>query len=68
MRDELTLGADIATRTGYAAELQLLDLAKFSSVKEFASRLADDPVDILVMNAAVAQKEYETSEDNWEVQ
>ena len=68
MRDELTQGSDIATRTGYAAELQLLDLAKFSSVKEFASRLADDSVDILVMNAAVAQKEYETSEDNWEVQ
>ncbi|KIP04214.1 hypothetical protein PHLGIDRAFT_120903 [Phlebiopsis gigantea 11061_1 CR5-6] len=59
---------DIATRTGYAAELQLLDLAKFTSVKDFVSRLAGDPVDILVMNAGMAQNHYETSEDSWEIQ
>lgn len=61
-------GSDIATRTGYAAELQLLDLAKFTSVKDFVSRLAGDPVDILVMNAGMAQNHYETSEDSWEIQ
>ena len=46
----------------------MLDLGKFASVCEFVEQLKDDPIDILVMNAAVAQRYYETSEDGWEVQ
>lgn len=56
----------IARKTGYAAELQLVDFALFASVTAFAERLKDDPVDILVANAAVAQGDYRQTRDGWE--
>ena len=57
---------DIAHETGYAAELQLIDLAEFASVNAFAARLKNDPVDILVANAAVIYPQYEATKDGWE--
>ncbi|EKM54524.1 uncharacterized protein PHACADRAFT_258435 [Phanerochaete carnosa HHB-10118-sp] len=56
----------IARETGYSAELQLVDLADFASVKAFTTHLKDDAVDILVANAAIAQPEYLTTKDGWE--
>lgn len=58
--------ADIARETGYGAELQLVDLVDFASVKDFAARLEGDPVDVLVANAAIIQPEYLTTNDGWE--
>ncbi|GJE88262.1 NAD(P)-dependent dehydrogenase [Phanerochaete sordida] len=56
----------IAHKTGYKAELQLVDFADFSSVEAFAARLGDDPVDYLVANAAVAQGTFLETKDGWE--
>ncbi|GJE92167.1 short chain dehydrogenase [Phanerochaete sordida] len=56
----------IAKETGYAAELQLIDLADFASVQAFAARLKDDPVDVLVANAGVAEAEFALTKDGWE--
>ncbi|TEB37324.1 NAD(P)-binding protein [Coprinellus micaceus] len=55
--------------TGFkAVELWLLDLAKFSSVTEFADRFEKDGgrLDILVANAAVAATEYRETVDGYE--
>ena len=57
---------ELARETSYNAEVQLLDLSSFDSVKSFAERLADDPIDILVSNAGVALREYVQTEDGWE--
>lgn len=46
----------------------MLDLASFSSVNNFAARLRDVPVDILVANAALASSTYEVTKDGWEQQ
>ena len=56
----------IARDTSFAAELQLIDLANFASVQDFAKRIGDAPVDILVMNAGVAELLYRNTVDNWE--
>jgi retinol dehydrogenase 12 len=50
------------------AELRLIDLAKFASVKAFANTFDGDEkgVDIVVMNAAVAWGDYAVTEDGWE--
>ena len=47
-------------------EVQLLDLSSFESVVSFAKRLKEDPIDILVANAAVALTEYVATNDGWE--
>jgi retinol dehydrogenase 12 len=60
------LSSEIAKDTGFAAELELLDLAKFASVNAFIDRLKDSPVDILVPNAGVAAVEHHATEDGWE--
>ncbi|EKM53475.1 uncharacterized protein PHACADRAFT_175903 [Phanerochaete carnosa HHB-10118-sp] len=57
---------NVKESTGYFAELQLVDFSEFSSVIAFAARLRDDPVDILVANAAVAMLAYELTKDIWE--
>lgn len=57
----------IQAKTGYTAELELIDLADFTSVKAFCDRLADVPVDILVANAGVAQSVYSTTTNGWEM-
>ncbi|KAE9406207.1 short-chain dehydrogenase [Gymnopus androsaceus JB14] len=59
----------IEGETGYKnAEPMALDLGKFSSISEFATRASKtlDRLDILVENAAVALTEYVPSEDGWE--
>ncbi|KAI0092207.1 hypothetical protein BDY19DRAFT_990939 [Irpex rosettiformis] len=57
---------EIAKSTSHSAEVQLLDLSGFESVVSFAKRLVDEPIDILVANAAVALGEYVATTDGWE--
>ncbi|EIW74962.1 short-chain dehydrogenase [Coniophora puteana RWD-64-598 SS2] len=60
---------EITRRTGYSnIKLWLIDLASFTSVREFADRFDREagPLDILVMNAAVATGKYEVTMDGWE--
>ncbi|KAJ7089881.1 hypothetical protein B0H15DRAFT_939144 [Mycena belliarum] len=55
--------------TGYAkAELRLIDLADFASVRSFADKFEKDGgrLDILVENAAVSADTYEATKDGWE--
>ncbi|KAJ6618970.1 hypothetical protein B0H10DRAFT_2164030 [Mycena sp. CBHHK59/15] len=55
--------------TGYAkAELWIIDLADFASVKQFAEKFEQDGgrLDILVENAAIAPFKYEPTKDGWE--
>ncbi|KAJ7740465.1 hypothetical protein DFH07DRAFT_926586 [Mycena maculata] len=55
--------------TGYAgAELWIVDLAEFASVKQFAAKFAQDGgrLDILVENAAIAPEKYEPTNDGWD--
>ncbi|PSR98926.1 hypothetical protein PHLCEN_2v4246 [Hermanssonia centrifuga] len=48
-------------------ELGLIDLANFESVRAFAQNYENDPLDILLMNAALAVPTYETTGDGWEL-
>ncbi|KAK7031654.1 hypothetical protein R3P38DRAFT_3393524 [Favolaschia claudopus] len=55
--------------TGYTkAELWLIDLADFESVKKFADKFERDGgrLDILVENAALSTRKYEATKDGWE--
>ncbi|KAJ7123560.1 hypothetical protein C8R44DRAFT_831249 [Mycena epipterygia] len=55
--------------TGYArAELWIIDLANFSSVKQFSDKFERDGgrLDILVENAAIGSLKYEPITDGWE--
>ncbi|KAL0953954.1 hypothetical protein HGRIS_005115 [Hohenbuehelia grisea] len=58
----------IKETTGYQAELWLVELSDFSSVKAFADRLDNelDDLDILVANAAIGIFNWVTTEDGWE--
>ncbi|KAJ7663868.1 hypothetical protein DFH06DRAFT_1188700 [Mycena polygramma] len=59
----------LKAETGYSkAELWLVDLADFESVKQFADKFERDGgrLDILVENAAVATDKYEATKDGWE--
>ncbi|KAJ2919907.1 hypothetical protein MD484_g391, partial [Candolleomyces efflorescens] len=62
----------IREETGYTPDLELLDLAKFSSVLDFADRFLknkDARLDILMANAAVAytqESERRETSDGWE--
>ncbi|EKM54522.1 uncharacterized protein PHACADRAFT_258430 [Phanerochaete carnosa HHB-10118-sp] len=56
----------IAQKSGYAAELQLVDFADFASVTAFAARLKDAPVDILVANAGVGLSNFSLTKDGFE--
>jgi len=64
------LGTEIREETGCeTAELRILDLADFSSVKSFVKTFddADDRLDILVENAAIVTgKEPEFTQHGWE--
>ncbi|KAF7371070.1 hypothetical protein MSAN_00741300 [Mycena sanguinolenta] len=56
--------------TGYSkAELWIIDLADFSSVKQFADRFERDGgrLDILVENAAIGSFKYIPTKDNWDI-
>lgn len=55
--------------TGYnQAELWLIDLAEFASVKAFADRALKEleRLDIIVLNAALGTHNYSTTKDGWE--
>ncbi|KAJ7921254.1 hypothetical protein B0H13DRAFT_2656140 [Mycena leptocephala] len=55
--------------TGYSkAELWIIDLADFESVKQFADKFQRDGgrLDILVENAALATFDYDATKDGWE--
>ncbi|KAJ7780255.1 hypothetical protein DFH07DRAFT_1026479 [Mycena maculata] len=55
--------------TGYAkAELWIIDLADFESVRQFADKFERDGgrLDIFVANAAVALLKYEATKNGWE--
>ncbi|KAJ3570465.1 hypothetical protein NP233_g4385 [Leucocoprinus birnbaumii] len=55
--------------TGYKkAELWLIDLTDFSSVQTFADRALNEleRLDIIVMNAAIGSRKYNTTKDGWE--
>jgi len=59
----------IKADTGFAkAELWIVDLADFASVKQFADKFDREGgrLDILVENAAVAVLDYESTKDGWE--
>ncbi|KAJ7078774.1 hypothetical protein C8R44DRAFT_910112 [Mycena epipterygia] len=59
----------LTAATGYTrAELWIIDLASFSSVKQFADRFEREGgrLDILVANAAVGPARYEPTTDGWE--
>ncbi|KXN85954.1 WW domain-containing oxidoreductase [Leucoagaricus sp. SymC.cos] len=56
--------------TGYRqAELWLVDLADFVTVKAFAGRASQElgRIDVLVLNAGVGTSEYEATKDGWEL-
>ncbi|KAK7012897.1 hypothetical protein R3P38DRAFT_1532088 [Favolaschia claudopus] len=60
----------LKSATGYGkAELWLIDLADFESVKKFADKFERDGgrLDILVENAALSTSKYEATKDGWEV-
>ncbi|KAJ6580895.1 short-chain dehydrogenase [Mycena capillaripes] len=59
----------LKAETGYSkAELWLIDLADFESVKQFADKFERDGgrLDILVENAGIATNKYEPTKDGWE--
>ncbi|KAJ3528297.1 hypothetical protein NMY22_g9472 [Coprinellus aureogranulatus] len=58
----------IQAETGFErAELRLLDLGKFASVRAFADTFQNEErLDILVMNAGVAPLAYRVTSDGWE--
>lgn len=60
---------DLKQSTGFDnAELWLVDLCSFASVKAFADKFEKEVerLDILVANAAVVPHEYEVTKDEWE--
>ncbi|KAF7345429.1 hypothetical protein MVEN_01560900 [Mycena venus] len=60
---------ELKAATGYSkAELWIIDLADFESVKQFADKFEHDGgrLDILVENAALASDKYEATKDGWE--
>ncbi|KAH6903863.1 short-chain dehydrogenase [Coprinopsis sp. MPI-PUGE-AT-0042] len=61
--------AQLKEETGFEnVFLRLLDLAKFSSVIEFADKFEqeEDRLDIVVANAAIGRTDYVLTEDGWE--
>lgn len=61
--------ADLGQGTGFdKAELWLVDLCSFTSVRAFADKFEKevDRIDILVANAAIIPHEYELTKDEWE--
>ncbi|KAJ6580899.1 short-chain dehydrogenase [Mycena capillaripes] len=59
----------LKAETGYSkAELWIIDLADFASVKQFADKFERDGgrLDILVENAGIATNKYESTKDGWE--
>ncbi|KAJ3570468.1 hypothetical protein NP233_g4386 [Leucocoprinus birnbaumii] len=60
----------LANATGYLkAELWMVDLAEFESVKAFADKALTslERLDIVVMNAGISTTDYQTTRDGWEL-
>jgi NAD(P)-dependent dehydrogenase (short-subunit alcohol dehydrogenase family) len=61
---------ELQAETGYKkAELWMIDLSEFASVKAFATHFEQDGgrLDILVMNAGISlRRGYESSVEGWE--
>jgi len=60
----------LKVETGYSkAELWIIDLADFNSVKQFADKFERDGgrLDILVENAAIGSSTYTATKDNWDI-
>lgn len=58
--------SEIEQETRYRAELGSIDLSSFQSVTDFARSLEDEPLDIIVMSAAVLTADYKETDDGWE--
>jgi retinol dehydrogenase-12 len=60
--------AEVKDETGYTAELWIVDLADFASVRRFGDKFDKDGgrLDILVENAGVSTEKYESTKDGWE--
>ncbi|KAF8211139.1 short-chain dehydrogenase [Mycena galopus ATCC 62051] len=61
---------ELRAATGYLkAELWLIDLADFASVKQFVDKFEreDGRLDILVENAAIGSFKYAATKDNWDI-
>jgi NAD(P)-dependent dehydrogenase (short-subunit alcohol dehydrogenase family) len=59
----------LKAETGYTnAELWIVDLADFNSVKQFGDKFEQDGgrLDYLILNAALATDKYEPTKDGWE--
>jgi len=59
----------LKSQTSYSnAELWIIDLSNFESVKQFATKFEDEGgrLDILVMNAGMGNGVYESTTDGWE--
>jgi len=66
----LTQYTELKRVTGFELiELRLLDLANFASVVAFADGIANDigRVDLLILNAGMANAHFETSKDGHEI-
>ncbi|KAJ8494583.1 hypothetical protein ONZ45_g13174 [Pleurotus djamor] len=50
-----------------AFDLRIIDLASFDSVKAFVDNFDYDKLDILVANAGIIPKDYEETQDGWEM-
>jgi NAD(P)-dependent dehydrogenase (short-subunit alcohol dehydrogenase family) len=59
----------IKAETGFTAELLIVDLSEFASVCAFATSFQAryDRLDILLCNAGMNLREYETTKDGWEI-
>ncbi|KAF8206573.1 hypothetical protein K438DRAFT_1904702 [Mycena galopus ATCC 62051] len=61
---------ELRAASGYSkAELWIIDLTDFASVKQFANKFERDGgrLDILVENAGISSVKYEATKDNWDI-
>jgi len=60
---------ELKDETGFdRAEVGVLDLGSFESVKKFAQKIKEDNdrLDLLLKNSGVAPEQYEATKDGWE--
>jgi NAD(P)-dependent dehydrogenase (short-subunit alcohol dehydrogenase family) len=65
-----TVASELKAETGYSkAELWIIDLADFASVKHFADRFEREGgrLDILVENAAIGSFTHKLTNDGWDI-
>ena len=65
--ESIDLCPAIEKATGYHnIEAAVFDQADFESVIKYAESVKDEPLDILVANAALAPAQHELTKDGWE--